>query len=579
MSDKKFSKSWNGIPVSMGHALGHVLIMHAASLTTESLDSKNATPEEEIKRFRKAVEEVLNQMILSEQRARSEVGQQEAQIFEAHQMMLQDVDFQDSIISKIQQDSYATEAAIQQSVQEQMDVFNSSESDYLKERALDVKDIGQQLLESLHSEMRMDWNSIQSPVILVADDLTPSQTIRLPKEKILGIATNHGGKTSHTAILARNLGIPAIVGLPSHFLNELQNNLANTEYYLDGSTGLFCSVDSELDRIRLMSEIELEKNKESKLDQFRGKVSQSKDGIAMKLLANMGSPGDLQRVLSSDAEGVGLFRSEFLFMERKTAPTEDEQCHAYAEVLNGLAPKEVVIRTLDVGGDKPIAYLPFPKEENPFLGLRALRYCLANVDVFRTQIRALLRANLQGNLSILLPMVSRATEAKHAVQLIKQWENELATEMGHSIPVYRIGAMVEIPSIGFELSELSHCVSFISVGTNDLLQYFCAVDRMNSTVAYLYQPYQLGFIRFMNQLADSAKKHNIEIGICGELGGDPAFLPLWLAMGYQKISQTSRNVLRSRQLLSHWSVQDARALLDKVLSCEDENQVEQILKN
>jgi phosphotransferase system enzyme I (PtsI) len=264
-------------------------------------------------------------------------------------------------------------------------------------------------------------------------------------------------------------------------------------------------------------------------------------------------------------------------MERKTAPTESEQYAAYQEVLVKLAPKEVVIRTLDVGGDKPISYLPFPKEENPFLGLRALRYCLAHPDFFKVQIRALLKANTKGNLSILLPMVCRATEAAQAAQWIQEWAKEIEKETGKTLAPYRIGAMIEIPSLVFELPELAKWVSFVSVGTNDLLQYLMAVDRMSTSVAYLYNPYSLGFIRLMKQLADSARSAGLELGICGELGGDTEFIPLWVAMGYKKLSQSPGKVLENRKAVSSLYMTDAEALLKNVLSAKDESAVKQLL--
>jgi len=314
-------------------------------------------------------------------------------------------------------------------------------------------------------------------------------------------------------------------------------------------------------------------NEQQKTEAYRGKKTLSKDAQPFSLFGNIGSAADAVSAKKGDAEGVGLFRTEFLFMERETAPTLEEQQKIYAEVLHTLAPNEVVMRTLDVGGDKPISYIQIEKEENPFLGVRAFRYCLKDLDLFKTQIKAMLLANSTGNLSIMVPMISRASEAKQAVDIIHECHSELKKLNAYAGKPYRVGVMVEIPSLVFEIQELKGLVSFVSVGTNDLLQYAVAVDRMNPELQYLYSPYNLGFLRMMNMLAKEANRAGIEVGICGELGGHEEFIALWMAMGYQKLSMVPNEILNRRALISNLNLLRCRDLLTEVLASKDEKEV------
>ncbi len=527
----------------------------------------------ELERFLSAQAAVLERMIRLKEKALAEIGEEEAAIFEAHEMMIQDEEWSSRVRFYIEEQKVVAEKAVQESLREQMEVFESSSSEILRGRVTDLKDLQSQFLAALGFSQN-NLSEINSPVILVAGDLTPSQTVGLERKNILGMITQKGGQTSHTAILARASRIPAVVGVAA--IDSLENG---QEIALDGLEGNIYLVNSADSRSYFTDQVEHERQQRARFEQFRGKESTTLDGRTVDLYANIGGVNDLEAVHLGDAEGIGLFRTEFLFMERTTAPSLEEQRESYAKILNGLGSKEVVVRTLDVGGDKPIAYLNFPKEENPFLGLRAIRYCFQHLDVFKTQIKAMLLANENGNLSILLPMVSNAEEVKLAQKIIQDCHDELtASEHKYAHQPYKIGAMIEIPSLIYEMKELARYVSFVSVGTNDLLQYTVAVDRMNAAVQDLYTPYHLGFLRMMRVLAQEAIQAGLNLGICGELGGSPLFIPLWIAMGFNKLSMNPGQILEARALIHDISFESCQKLLDSVLNCSNQYEVERELK-
>jgi phosphotransferase system enzyme I (PtsI) len=391
---------------------------------------------------------------------------------------------------------------------------------------------------------------------------------------VLGIITEKGGETSHSAIIARTLGIPAITGVKGALTAFQESSILA----IDGKEGSVFVIPNAHEREYFEARAREFLSEMKGLEDFKGKPSVTHDQHAIRLMANVGGTEDAKSALDLDAEGVGLFRTEFLFMGKSTAPTLEEQTKAYREVLSMMAPREVIIRTLDVGGDKPIDYIQIQAEENPFLGVRAIRYCLKDLPLFQTQIKAMLLANEWGNLSIMLPMVSRASEARTIRALVEECHAELLLEKNYKANPYQLGAMVEIPSLIFEMKELRKSVSFVSVGTNDLMQYSYAVDRMNPDLKDLYTPYHLGFMRMMNLLAKEALDQGLSLGICGELGGQDDLLPLWVAMGYQKLSMTPIEVLAKRRLLSKLTVSACQGLLREVLEAPDGTQMKWILE-
>ncbi len=567
-SKHPFAPFLNGKGVSKGVAVGPAFVFKPM-VTADLLTRKAGTPASEVERFKIAQKAVLQHLHGIVEKTKVEIGVAESEIFEAHQMMVQDEELVSPILFAIEQERVSAEVAVVNSFKIQIHIFESSDSDYMRERALDLKDLEGQLLGELNPEAKMSLSHIKEPVILVAEDLTPSQTILLDRKNIRGLITEKGGETSHSAIIARTLGIPAVSGIE----NALNKVPPRELLAIDGGEGtLFHANDPKVFQ-HFKEAAEKQTHEKQKLRVFKGKPSLTQDSHKMSLFANIGSAKDAKDALDGDAEGVGLFRTEFLFMERKTAPTLEEQTAAYKEVLSMMAPREVVIRTLDVGGDKPIDYIKIPKEENPFLGVRAIRYCFQDLPLFKTQIKALLLANEYGNLSIMTPMVSRASEAARAKELIQECHKELKTDPNYQSKPFKIGTMVEIPSLIFEMKELRECVSFVSVGTNDLTQYALAVDRMNPALQDLYSPYNLGFIRMMNLLAESAIEHGLDLGICGELGAKDEFIPLWVAMGFQKLSMISSEVLPKRALLSKLTISRCKALLKEITSSRNETEV------
>ncbi|MBU6154865.1 MAG: phosphoenolpyruvate--protein phosphotransferase, partial [Bdellovibrionales bacterium] len=377
----------------------------------------------------------------------------------------------------------------------------------------------------------------------------------------------------HSAIIARTLGIPAVTGIQ----NAIQSLKAVKCLAIDGREGSIFEIESEHEREYFEARMLEEQSDLKSLQAFIGKPSVTHDQHSLRLMGNIGGIVDAKAALESDNEGIGLFRTEFLFMGRKSAPTLLEQTKAYSEILNLFPRQEVVIRTLDIGGDKPIEYIRIAKEENPFLGVRAIRYCMKDLPLFTTQIKAMLLANEHGNLSIMLPMVSRASEVQEIRTLIDSCHEDLKKDSEYRSMPYKVGAMVEIPSLIFEMKELSRSASFVSVGTNDLMQYAFAVDRMNPELRTLYTPYHLGFLRMMNLLASSAIDAGLSLGICGELGGQDELLPLWVAMGFDKLSMTPSEVLPKRRLLSKLTLQSCRGLLNEVLKANHEQEIKMIL--
>jgi phosphotransferase system enzyme I (PtsI) len=572
-SQHPYPAKWIAHGISKGIATGPIAVVSQELKLdlSRSYEGESA----ELARFYSAHASVCATLKSLIQKSLHEVGPEEAEIFEAHLMMVEDEELLGPIKTLIESEKTIPEIAIRKQFQIQIEIFQAADSDYLRERALDLKDLESQLLSGLHPGSGNASPGIRTPSIIVAEDLTPSQTLLLDRSKILGVITEKGGPTSHSAIIARTLGIPAISGLHDA-IKKLQglNSVA-----LDGSEGSLFIVDTPECATYFATRAQEFLAERKGLQSFIGKPSVTHDQHALRLMANIGSLSDAKDALEHDCEGVGLFRTEFLFMGRASAPTLQEQTRAYRDVLEVMAPREVVIRTLDVGGDKPIDYIRIEKEENPFLGVRALRYCFKDLPLFKTQIKAMLLANEWGNLSIMLPMVSRATEAEHARAIIDECHAELLADPLYRKQAYKVGTMVEIPSLVFEIRELKKSMSFVSVGTNDLMQYSFAVDRMNPELRNLYTPYSLGFLRMMNFLAQEALASELDLGICGELGGQDDLIPLWVAMGFKKLSMTPNEILAKRRVLSKLTLPASQGLLREALNAESGERVKILLES
>lgn len=497
--------------------------------------------EAEVIRFDRAISTAISQLGELYQKACEEAGEESAAIFEIHQMMLMDDDFLESIRNIIRQQSVNTEYAVTVTADNFADIFSSMDDDYMKERAIDVKDISDRLVNIL-SRRNSQAVLCKEPVIILADDLTPSETILLDKEKVLGFVTRYGSINSHTAILARTMNIPAVVSTDIHNPDAYNGVMA----IVDGYTGMVY-LDPDDDTLNMMKRIQ-DKDLEKKklLQELKGKETITKDGVKVHLYANISSESDLDYVLQNDAEGIGLFRSEFLYLERNDYPTEEQQFNTYKKVLETMAGKKVIIRTLDIGADKQIDYFGLEKEENPALGYRAVRICLDRCDIFRTQLRALYRASAFGTLSIMIPMIISVKEVLQVKQIIHEIKEQLDAEgIIYSDPA--LGIMVETPASVMISDQLAREVDFFSIGTNDLTQYTLAIDRQNPRLDSFYDPYHPAIMEMIKITVDNAHKNGIWVGICGELASDFAVTETLLSMGIDELSVSPSYILPLRK--------------------------------
>ena len=551
--------------------MGHIAVMRKRTLVIPDY-----VPEElevEKTRFRAAhaaaVEET--KALLESTKASNGAGQ--AEILDAQLTLLQDeYSVVEPILEKIGDERCNAAQAADGVLSEIAAMFAQADDEYLSQRTADVKDIRERLLLHVLEQERMHFDALPEDTILVAAELTPSDTIRLDLRHIAGIATETGGYYSHTGIITRNLGIPAVSGLEFD-LDAIKDSACAI---VDGETGRFILSPSEAERQAFLREQEELARVASDLEQYRTQKSCTADGIEGRICANIGTPADARDAMQKGAEGIGLMRSEFLYMDHEGLPDEETQFAAYREVLETMAGQPVIVRTLDIGGDKDLPALALPKEDNPFLGFRAIRLCLQRKDLFRVQLRALLRASVYGDLHIMFPMVSSLEELREAKAMLAQAREELLAEGEHVAPV-KVGIMIEIPSAALLADCLAKEVDFFSIGTNDLIQYTLAVERGNASVEYLYTPYQPAVLRLIAMAARAAEANGIFCGMCGEAAADPALLPVFWGMGIHELSMSASSVTRARKTLAACHDGACRELVHKVLACTSSEQVKQIL--
>lgn len=558
-----------GIGASPGVAIGIAKVIKKQKLVFDK--ARTGSYDEEKQSFEAALSVAKSELIALAEKTKVEIGIHESEIFNAHQMMLEDPEFTGQILARIQTGDSAPHA-VRTIADEFITLFSAIEDAYLRERAADLKDVSDRLIRKLLN--LEDLNLTENGIILIAEDLTPSDTAKIDKNKVLGFITEIGGTTSHSAIMARTIGIPAIVGV-GHRLKEI---VSGDIIALDGETGVFYNNPSD-DILTVLKEKMARLTQERKdLEVLKGQETKTLDGHTVEVACNIGGVKDLVHVLENDGEGIGLFRSEFLYMDRENLPTEEEQFAAYKAVLVAMGDKPVVIRTLDVGGDKNLPYLNIPKEENPFLGFRAIRYCLKNTDVFKTQIKALLRAGVYGNLRIMMPMISGVQEVRSAKSIFEICKSELRAENIPFSETYQLGIMIEIPSAAIIADILAKEVDFFSIGTNDLIQYTVAVDRMNQDIADLYTPYHPAVLRLIYQVIQAGKKNGIWVGMCGEAAGNPTMIPLLLGMGLEEFSMNPSKVLRARKQIQGLSLDYLEKHVETVLNLPDPQAVEQYIQ-
>ena len=545
-----------GKGASTGVAIGPLYYYQRAKSTIRRYQVDDV--EAEWARFKAAQEKAIEQLGELAEKARVEAGDEAAMLFETHQMMAEDMDYEDAIQAAIQEEKHNAEAAVTDTGAQFADMFATMDDPYMQARSADVKDVSNRIISILTGVVQGGINS-PVPVILAADDLAPSETVQLDKSKILGFITEGGSGSSHTAILARTMGIPAIIGVG----NQMKPEYEGREVILDGNTGNVVVEADEITKNRLMLKMEEQKKQQELLNQLKGLPNETKDGHQIRVYCNIGSPDDVPAVLQNDAGGVGLFRSEFLYLNCDDYPSEEYQFEAYKKALSDMGGREVVIRTLDIGADKQIGYFNLPHEENPAMGNRALRICLNRPEIFHTQLRALFRASAFGKLSIMFPMVTSVWEVREARKMCDRVKKELTEEGIHFDEDVQIGIMIETPAAALVSDRLAKEVDFFSCGTNDLTQYTLACDRQNDDLGRFFNPHHLAVLRELKMVCDNAHKNGIWVGICGELGADLKLTETFLSIGIDELSVSPRAVLPLRQKIRDTNV---AAVKDKIIA-------------
>ena len=531
-----------GKGVSTGIGMGPLYFYRRSKIEIKNYTVEDTTAE--WLRFKGAQAVAVEQLGELAERAREEAGDEAAMLFETHQMMAEDLDYEEAIQALITEENRNAEFAVSEVAQQFADMFASMDDAYMQGRAADVKDVSQRILSILCGVVQGGIDSAV-PVLLASDDLAPSETIQLDKSKILGFITSYGSSSSHTAILARTMGIPAIVGLG----DALDPIYEGRTVVVDGGTGAVIIDPTEEVFADFVKKREEQVHQRALLETLKGQENITKDGKKIRVYCNIGSPEDVDAVKMNDGGGIGLFRSEFLYLNSDTYPTEDEQFEAYKAVLQGMGDKEVIIRTCDIGADKQIDYFELPKEENPAMGLRALRISLTRPAFFRTQLRALYRASAYGNLGIMFPMVTSVWEVRETKKMIESVKKELDDEGIPYSDHVEIGVMIETPAAAVISDRLAKEVDFFSCGTNDLTQYTLACDRQNNDLGRFYDPHHLSVIRLLKMVVENAHKNGVWVGICGELGADLEMTETFLAIGVDELSVSPRAVLPLRNAI------------------------------
>ncbi len=537
---------FSGKSVYKGITIGKVFVLKNKDFQIKRTKVEDA--QAEIDRVDAAGQQAKAQLQALYDKAVKEVGEASAAIFEVHQMMLDDDDYLDSIYNMIRTEMVNAEYAVAMTGDNFAEMFANMDDDYMKARSADVKDISERLVRNLSGEGDADLSAME-PSIIVADDLSPSETVQMDKEKILGFVTVHGSTNSHTAILARMMNIPALIGVPMN-LDEIHTGM---EAVVDGFESKVIFEPDADTRSVVEGRIEEEKEKAHMLQTLKGKENVTLDGKKINIYANIGSVGDVGYVLENDAGGIGLFRSEFLYLGRSDFPTEEEQFQAYRQVLQTMAGKKVIIRTLDIGADKQVDYFNLGNEDNPALGYRAIRICLKQPDIFKTQVRALLRSAVFGNLSVMYPMIISVEEVKKIYEIVEEVRQELEAK-GIPYKMPEQGIMIETPAAVMISDELAELVDFFSIGTNDLTQYTLAIDRQNAKLDDFYNPHHKAILRMIQMVVDNAHKHGKWAGICGELGADPELTEQFMKMGLDELSVAPSMILKVRKAVREMRV-------------------------
>ncbi|MCO4753493.1 MAG: phosphoenolpyruvate--protein phosphotransferase [Bacteriovoracaceae bacterium] len=561
-----------GISASPGVAIGKAFVYgNHKEVVIEK--TKIDSVEKEIKKLEDAISKSREELSALREDTLKNLGEEKAQIFDAHLLLLDDPEIKKQVCSMITNDMVNSAYALDTVTKTFVSIFEAMDDAYMKERVADIKDVYSRVTRHILGIESVDLSRVDNGAIIVAHDLTPSETATLNKDAVLGFITNIGGKTSHSAIMARTMEVPAIVGLGN--ITEVVKN--DDLLVFDGEQGQVYinpdqSILDEFQKIKTEQE-----NRKQELSKFKGVESVTLDNHSVKLGGNIGHLKDMDSFEANDAEAVGLYRTEFLFMDKSQMPSEQEQYEIYSSIVKRLDNKECIFRTLDIGGDKNLDYLDIGHEENPFLGYRAIRICLDDKELFKAQLRAMLRTSTQGNIGIMFPMISSVNELLEAKSILEQAKQELIAQ-GISVGTYKVGMMIEIPSAAIMSDILANHVDFFSIGTNDLTQYTCAVDRMNEKVAHLYDPFNPGLLRLINMVAKNGLAKGVEVAMCGSMAHDPLLVPLFVGMGLTELSMSPMHVLTTRKLVRGLNFNECKKHVEKVLELGTSEQVKEYLK-
>ncbi|RFZ76565.1 phosphoenolpyruvate--protein phosphotransferase [Lacrimispora amygdalina] len=565
---------FKGTSASAGIGIGKAVIVEETELkikkdTITDVDAEKA-------RFQRAVNQAMEETGALAKDLATRVGEKEAEILNGHLLLLSDPMLVGEIENSISGEMINSEFAIETVCNTYADMFASMGDELMQQRATDMRDIKTRMQKILLGVSSVDIGALPAGSVIVARDLTPSMTAGINPRNVTGIVTELGGKTSHSAILARALEIPAVVAVDG-FMSRIADG---TELILDGSEGVVFADPDQAVREEYTAKRDAFLKEKKELEQYIGKPTVTKDGVTIELVANIGKPEDVEKVLHYDGEGVGLFRTEFLFMDRTSMPTEEEQFEAYRKVAAAMNGKPVIIRTLDIGGDKEIPYMGLEKDENPFLGYRAIRFCLDRKDdVYRPQLRALLRASAFGNIRIMVPMVTCLEEYREAKALVEEIMKELDEKSIAYKKDIQVGIMVETAAASLMADVFAREVDFFSIGTNDLTQYTMSVDRGNDKVSYLYSPLNPAVLRSIRHVIECGRKEGIMVGMCGEAASDPMLIPLLLAFGLNEFSMSASAILNARKLITGYSTQELKEVADKAMSFATVKEVEDYMKD
>ncbi|HDG6044137.1 TPA: phosphoenolpyruvate--protein phosphotransferase [Staphylococcus aureus] len=568
------SKLIKGIAASDGVAIAKAYLLVEPDLTFDK-NEKVTDVEGEVAKFNSAIEASKVELTKIRNNAEVQLGADKAAIFDAHLLVLDDPELIQPIQDKIKNENANAATALTDVTTQFVTIFESMDNEYMKERAADIRDVSKRVLSHILGVELPNPSMIDESVVIVGNDLTPSDTAQLNKEFVQGFATNIGGRTSHSAIMSRSLEIPAIVGTKSITQEVKQGDMI----IVDGLNGDVIVNPTEDELIAYQDKRERYFADKKELQKLRDADTVTVDGVHAELAANIGTPNDLPGVIENGAQGIGLYRTEFLYMGRDQMPTEEEQFEAYKEVLEAMDGKRVVVRTLDIGGDKELSYLNLPEEMNPFLGYRAIRLCLAQQDIFRPQLRALLRVSVYGKLNIMFPMVATINEFREAKAILLEEKENLKNE-GHDISDdIELGIMVEIPATAALADVFAKEVDFFSIGTNDLIQYTLAADRMSERVSYLYQPYNPSILRLVKQVIEASHKEGKWTGMCGEMAGDETAIPLLLGLGLDEFSMSATSILKARRQINGLSKNEMTELANRAVDCATQEEVIELVNN